>query len=76
MRWNPFWKFSKTGVQIEIVRSVFGYGGMALLQHNDGERNGAEFDEDLVAVFTFRGDKISRLDVYLADTEGADRFFT
>jgi ketosteroid isomerase-like protein len=64
------------GVKVEIVRSVFGYGGMALLQHNVGERNGVEFDEDLVAVFSFRGDKISRLDVYLADTEGADRFFT
>jgi ketosteroid isomerase-like protein len=64
------------GVKVEILRTVYGLGGLALLQHNVGERNGVEFDEDLVAVFSFRGNKISRLDVYLSDVKGAERFFT
>lgn len=64
------------GVKVEILRTAYGFGGLALLQHNVGQQNGVEFDEDLVAVLSFRGDKISRLDVYLSDVNGAERFFT
>jgi ketosteroid isomerase-like protein len=46
-----------------------------MLLHNTGEANGRVLDEQLAAVFTFRGDKIARLDTYLSDVAMMEDFF-
>jgi uncharacterized protein len=62
-------------VKVEIIRPVFGFTGLAMLLHNTGEANGRVLDEQLAAVFTFRGDKIARLDTYLSDVAMMEDFF-
>jgi len=62
-------------VQVEIVRSIFGYSGVAILLHNTGERNGVVLDEHLAAVFSFRDDKIARLDTFLSNVPMVEAFF-
>ena len=48
---------------------------MAIILHNTGTKDGRILDEHLAAVFTFRGDRISRLDTYLSDVAMAEAFF-
>jgi uncharacterized protein len=66
---------SSYGVKVEILRDVYGYSGLAMLLHNSGDRNGRILDEYLAVVFSFRGDRISRLDTYLSDVAMAEDFF-
>jgi uncharacterized protein len=63
------------GVNVEIMRAVFGHDGIALMLHNTAERAGRVLDEYLAAVFSFRGDRIARLDTYLSDVPMAEAFF-
>jgi ketosteroid isomerase-like protein len=63
------------GVKADIIRAVHGFSGMAMILHNTGNKNGRTLDEHVVAVFSFRGDKISRLDTYLSDVAMAEAFF-
>jgi uncharacterized protein len=63
------------GVKVEIELAVYGFAGVAMILHNTGNKNGRSLDEHLAAVFTFRGDRISRLDTYLSDVEMAEAFF-
>ena len=63
------------GVKVEIMRAVFGHDGVALMLHNTAERGGRVLDEYLAAVFSFRGDRIARLDTYLSDAPRAEAFF-
>ena len=63
------------GVKVEVLRPVFGFSGVAVLLHNTGSKSGLDLDEYLAAVFTFHGDKISRLDTYLSDVPMMERFF-
>jgi uncharacterized protein len=62
-------------VEVEIVRAVYGFSGLAELIHNTGSRKGQTLDEYLAAVFQYRGDRISRLDSYLSDVPKMDTFF-
>jgi uncharacterized protein len=62
-------------VKVEIIRPVFGFSGVAMLLHNTGAANGRVLDEQLAAVFAFRGDKIARLDTYLSDVAMMEDFF-
>jgi ketosteroid isomerase-like protein len=62
-------------VKFEIIRSVLGFDGVAMLLHNTGMANGRVLDEQLAAVFTFRGEKIARLDTYLSDVAMMENFF-
>ncbi len=62
-------------VKVEIIRPVFGFSGVAMLLHNTGTASGRVLDEQLAAVFTFRGDKIARLDTYLSDVAMMENFF-
>lgn len=62
-------------VKVEIVRTVYGFEGVAIILHNTSAHNARPLDEHLAAVFTFRGDKISRLDTFLSDVEMAEAFF-
>jgi uncharacterized protein len=62
-------------VKVEIIRAVHGFSGIAIILHNTGNRNDRILDEHLAAVFSFRDDRICRLDTYLSDIEMAERFF-
>jgi ketosteroid isomerase-like protein len=62
-------------VKVEIVRPVYGHSGVAVLLHNTGAKNDRTLDEHLAAVFSFRGDKISRLDTFLSDVPMVKAFF-
>jgi hypothetical protein len=62
-------------VNVEILRAVFGHDGIALMLHNTAERADRVLDEYLAAVFSFRGDRIARLDTYLSDVPMAEAFF-
>ena len=61
-------------VEIEHVTHSFA-GGLALILHNTGERDGRLLDEHLSAVFAFEGDRIRRLDTYLSDVPMAEAYF-
>jgi hypothetical protein len=63
------------GVKVEILRAVFGHAGIALILHNTAAQGGRVLDEHLAAVFSFRGDRIARLDTYLSDVPMAELFF-
>jgi uncharacterized protein len=63
------------GVHVEIGGAVFGHAGVALFLHNTAARDGCSLDEHLAAVFTFRGDRIARLDTYLSDVPMLESFF-
>lgn len=63
------------GVNVEILRAVFGHDGIALMLHNTAERAGRVLDQYLAAVFSFRDDRIARLDTYLSDVPMAEAFF-
>ena len=63
------------GVKVEIIRAVYGFSGVSMILHNTGNRDSRGLDEHVVAVFAFRGDKISRLDTYLSDVVMAEVFF-
>jgi ketosteroid isomerase-like protein len=62
-------------VNVEVVRAVYGSEGVAIILHNTSNREGLILDEHIAAVFSFRGDKISRLDTYLSDVPMAEMFF-
>jgi ketosteroid isomerase-like protein len=62
-------------VKVEIVRTVYGFGGISVILHNTGEKDGKVLDEHLAAVFSFRGDKIERLDTHLSDVPMVKAFF-
>ena len=64
------------GVKVEIIRALFGFNGVTMLLHNTGAASGRVLDEQVAAVFTFRGDKIARLDTYLSDVAMMETFFT
>jgi ketosteroid isomerase-like protein len=63
------------GVHVEIVRPVYGHSGVAVLLHNTGAKDGRTLDEHLTAVFSFRDDKIARLDTFLSDVPMVKAFF-
>jgi ketosteroid isomerase-like protein len=62
-------------VKVEIVRTVYGFSGVSVILHNTGEKDGKVLDEHLAAVFSFRGDKIERLDTHLSDVPMVKAFF-
>lgn len=63
------------GVHVEVGRPVYGHSGVAVFLHNTGSKNGHVLDEHLAAVFSFRGDKIERLDTFLSDVPMVKAFF-
>jgi ketosteroid isomerase-like protein len=62
-------------VKVDILHAVHGFSGVALILHNTGRKSDRILDEDLAAVFSFRDDKITRLDTYLSDVPMMERFF-
>jgi uncharacterized protein len=62
-------------VKVEVVRAVYGLKGVSMILHNTSDMDQRALDEHVVAVFTFRGGKISRLDTYLSDVGMAEIFF-
>jgi ketosteroid isomerase-like protein len=62
-------------VKVEVIRPVYGHQGVAVILHNTGSKDGRVLDEHLAAVFSFRGDKIERLDTFLSDVPMAEAFF-
>ncbi len=62
-------------VKVEMVRTVYGHRGVAIILHNTSTANGRVLDEHLAAVFSFRSAKISRLDTFLSDVPMAEAFF-
>ncbi|HEX4411395.1 MAG TPA: nuclear transport factor 2 family protein [Xanthobacteraceae bacterium] len=62
-------------VKVEVIRTIYGFSGVAVLLHNTAQENGKALDEHLAAVFAFRGDKIERLDTHLSDVPMVKAFF-
>lgn len=62
-------------VEVEIVRAVYGFSGLAVMLHNTGSRAGRTLDEYLATDFQYRGERISRLDTYLSDVPMMEAFF-
>jgi uncharacterized protein len=63
------------GVKVEILHAVYGFSGVAMILHNTGKKGDRILDEHLAAVFSFRSDKINRLDTYLSDVPMMEGFF-
>jgi uncharacterized protein len=63
------------GVKVEILHAVHGFREVAMSLRNTGKKGDRILDEHLAAVFSFRGDKITRLDTYLSDVPMMERFF-
>ena len=63
------------GVRVEIIGAVHGFNGVSMILHNTGNKNGRVLDEQVVAVFAFQEDRLSRLDTYLSDVAMAESFF-
>jgi uncharacterized protein len=63
------------GVKVEILHAAHGFSGLARILHNTGKKDDRILDEHLAAVFSFKGDKITRLDAYLSDVPMMERFF-
>jgi uncharacterized protein len=63
------------GVKVEVLHAVYGFSGVAMILHNTSKKGDRILDEHLAAVFSFRGDKIARLDTYLSDVSMMERFF-
>jgi ketosteroid isomerase-like protein len=66
---------SSYDVKVEFIRAVHSLTSVAIFLHNTGNKNGRVLDEQVAGVFTFRGDKISRLDTFLSDVGMAEAFF-
>jgi ketosteroid isomerase-like protein len=62
-------------VRVETVRTVYGFNGVAVILDNTTEEADKVLDKHLAAVFTFRGNKIERLDTHLSDIELVKTFF-
>jgi ketosteroid isomerase-like protein len=62
-------------VHVETLSAVYGHSGVAMILHNTGLRDGHVLDEQVAAVFSFRGDKIERLDTFLSDVPMMESFF-
>ena len=63
-------------VKVEILHVTFSYaGGVSVILHNTAARDGRNLDEHLCAVFTFKDERISRLDTHLSDIAMAEAFF-
>jgi ketosteroid isomerase-like protein len=63
------------GVKVETIGTVYGLSGVGAMLHNTGHKNGRSLDEQVVAIFAFRGDRLSRLDTHLSDVGMAEAFF-
>jgi uncharacterized protein len=63
------------GVRVETKGAVHGLSGVAMVLHNTASRDDHVLDEQVAAVFSFRGDKVSRLDTFLSDVAMAEAFF-
>jgi uncharacterized protein len=63
------------GVCVEVIGAVHGLSGVAMILHNTALRNDRVLDEQVAAVFSFRGDKVNRLDTFLSDVAMAEAFF-
>ncbi len=48
---------------------------MALYQHNTAERAGQRFGEEVATVCSPRGERIRRIETFVSDLDGSDRFF-
>ncbi|HWY63214.1 MAG TPA: nuclear transport factor 2 family protein [Rhizomicrobium sp.] len=62
-------------VNIDVVRTLYSLGGVAIILHNTANREGHVLDEHIAAVFSFRGERVCRLDTYLSDVPMAEAFF-
>ena len=63
------------GVKVEVIRAVYSLNGVAIILHNTASRGTHILDEHIAAVFSFRGDRISRVDTFLSDVAMAEAFF-
>jgi ketosteroid isomerase-like protein len=63
------------GVKVEVLHALCGFSGLAMILHNTGKNGDRILDEQLAAVFSFRGDKIARLNTYLSDVSMMEKFF-
>jgi hypothetical protein len=67
--------FASHSLKIEILHVLFGYTGAALSLHNTGTHNGRILDEYVTTVIQFEGDRIKRLDTYIADVKMLNDYF-
>ncbi len=64
------------GVQVELLHVLFGLHHVALSIHNTANVKGKTLDEHLATVCTLREGKISRIETFVSDVDGVNRFFS
>jgi ketosteroid isomerase-like protein len=63
------------GVRVEIAGAIHGLSGVAIVLHSTASRDDQVLVEQVATVFSFRGDKVSRLDTFSSDMATAEAFF-
>ena len=72
---QPARAIASYGVKVEVLHAVYGFSGLAMILHNTGKSGDRILDKHLAAVFSFRGDRIVRLDTYLSDVSMMKKVF-
>jgi uncharacterized protein len=67
---------SSYGVNVEVLKTIYSFSGVAILLHNTADRAGKVLDEQVAAVFSFGNDKVARLDTFLSNVAMAEAFFS
>ena len=63
------------GVSLELKHILYGQYNVALSVHNQASRGELMLDEHLATVCIIRDGKISKIETYLSDIDGANAFF-
>lgn len=63
------------GVHTELIYSLTGAAGSAVILRNTASLDGRQLDEHLATVVTAEGETIVRIDTYLSDVPAKDKFF-
>ncbi|MFD5825645.1 nuclear transport factor 2 family protein [Lentzea sp. NPDC060358] len=66
---------SSFGVHFALLHVLVSRDNVALNLHNTATRDDAVLDEHLATVFTLRDGKVARIETFLSDVDGMNRFF-
>ncbi|MFD9698563.1 nuclear transport factor 2 family protein [Lentzea sp. NPDC059081] len=66
---------SSYGVDFALLHVLVSRDNVALNLHNTATRGDLVLDEHLATVFTLRGGQVARIETFLSDVDGMDRFF-
>jgi ketosteroid isomerase-like protein len=66
---------SSYGVDFALLHVLVSRDNVALNLHNTAARGDLVLDEHLATVFTLRDGKVARIETFLSDVDGMNRFF-